>query len=804
MSPIAAELMRRGGTVSLLGDFSGIVSLLSRLAASKPLALALTRLPSWLPPQQDGRTLEQYSVLGPLFGVSCTLDIAAMGSPSRRLPDVAQQCFAGAATRRPADVRQSMQSLAVAAGQLRQQLHSLLMLFLKNQDTREAALAWLAAALNSNLERTKMQPNPAKSATDGFMLNVAGVLLRLCEPFVDPLSGKAWGKLDTRYVCDPSARLVHGPDATRLNADSDQVAAWFRQQGPPADGKYHFICECFFMAARALQLGLKKGLDSYQMIARHARHYEEDLAAMQRGPLAGMPQAQVMAQRAEWLKCAAMSLEALLQDQALLTEALAFYRLSAAYMLRLASPTAAAGGPPTLPLPEPPAPAFCVLPEYYAEDLGEVLLWVGRVRPDLVEARRMEEFMVFFTSLLGAQAYVKNAYLRGKMVEALHSYMPPEASDRQRYRIPASAAEVAMLFEVHPLVIQHIVRSLIQLYIDIEITDRHNTFYEKFTTRYQIGEILCYLWNLPQHRASWRVMAQQQPKLHVQFIHVLLNDSQFLLQDALEMLPKVQDTERLQADAAAWAALPHQEREERESVLHQQQGLLKNNFMLSSIIIKLMQSTADDREVSACYFDAAVRNRTAKINDFFLKYLTVPEERRRLRVKDPEQYHWHPKRLITQLAQIHISLYRARRGEWVQAVAADTDYYGRAPQLFTELLSLLRELGLLPEDEVAELAGMVSAVEEYKASVEEEEEAFEDVPEEFEDPLLGGLMRDPVRLPSGNVVERSSIVQQLLSDPRDPYSRQRCTEEDLEALPDLQARIEAWVQEQRSKRMRTD
>lgn len=53
-----------------------------------------------LPGVQDGRTLEQYSVLGPLFGVSCTLDIAAMGSPSRRLPDVAQQCFAGAGGRR--------------------------------------------------------------------------------------------------------------------------------------------------------------------------------------------------------------------------------------------------------------------------------------------------------------------------------------------------------------------------------------------------------------------------------------------------------------------------------------------------------------------------------------------------------------------------------------------------------------------------------------------------------------------------------------------------------------------------------
>jgi hypothetical protein len=47
----------------------------------------------------------------------------------------------------------------------------------------------------------------------------------------------------------------------------------------------------------------------------------------------------------------------------------------------------------------------------------------------------------------------------------------------------------------------------------------------------------------------------------------------------------------------------------------------------------------------------------------------VPEERRRLRVKDPEQYHWHPRKLIAQLAEIHLALYRARRDEWVQVGA---------------------------------------------------------------------------------------------------------------------------------------
>lgn len=38
---------------------------------------------------------------------------------------------------------------------------------------------------------------------------------------------------------------------------------------------------------------------------------------------------------------------------------------------------------------------------------------------------------------------------------------------------------------------------------------------------------------------------------------------------------QVQETERLQADAAAWAALSQQEREERESTLQSQQNMLQ-------------------------------------------------------------------------------------------------------------------------------------------------------------------------------------------------------------------------------------
>ena len=51
------------------------------------------------------------------------------------------------------------------------------------------------------------------------------------------------------------------------------------------------------------------------------------------------------------------------QDDLVLKAAIAFYRLMAAWMLRLASPAAAAsGGPPELPLPSPAPLEFRMLP----------------------------------------------------------------------------------------------------------------------------------------------------------------------------------------------------------------------------------------------------------------------------------------------------------------------------------------------------------------------------------------------------------------------------------------------------------
>ncbi len=87
-----------------------------------------------------------------------------------------------------------------------------------------------------------------------------------------------------------------------------------------------------------------------------------------------------------------------------------------------------------------------------------------------------------------------------------------------------------------------------------------------------------------------------------------------------------------------------------------------------------------------------------------------------------------------------------------------------------------------------------------RLEAEAEEQALDDIPPEFEDPVLGTLMRDPVKLPSGNVLDRATIMQHLLTDQRDPFSRVPMSEKDMEPMPELQAQIAAWLAEQRRAR----
>ena len=58
------------------------------------------------------------------------------------------------------------------------------------------------------------------------------------------------------------------------------------------------------------------------------------------------------------------------------------------------------------------------------QDIAEYLTFVSRFAPAALAGERLDEFMSFLVLFAGSPAYVKNPYLRSKLVEVLRCWIP--------------------------------------------------------------------------------------------------------------------------------------------------------------------------------------------------------------------------------------------------------------------------------------------------------------------------------------------------------------------------------------------
>lgn len=87
---------------------------------------------------------------------------------------------------------------------------------------------------------TRVPPRPGCPAWLALPPLPVPALVRMralsCPPTPSPHPLTPTSPCPCSYTCDPSARLHHGPDDTRLHAASEETAAWFSSVGPPPDG----------------------------------------------------------------------------------------------------------------------------------------------------------------------------------------------------------------------------------------------------------------------------------------------------------------------------------------------------------------------------------------------------------------------------------------------------------------------------------------------------------------------------------------------------------------------------------------
>ena len=856
LGPVLAHLPSLIKGVSPLGETHRPLSLLCQIAASKPCAAAMARHERWRPDSKtqtralgglaevNGRRFEEESILGPFFQCAALPDdlpvlvgpngipMPTSGGARRSLePDVRQQCFDNLDRRRAGELEASFAAIRGVSKMVREGLYQAMYVMLRHGgDVREAVVAWLASACDTNVGRSKMRIDADACSSHGGALNVSSVAARLASPFADPASGK-FRKIDPDYVRSRRCRLDLS-EVTRVgltDAEARANALSEAEETRRAAEPYGFICECFFLAARAAHLGYVKCAAEHTALAREvqdrARQMEEvdQMRDSWAASIPGGPSQFQMSQferrvaemkgELERAKANYAMFDASLLDPETLGESARFYRLVAVWLRWVAerpgnTNAAANSGDDPSPdalsgslLPAPAPVSFAAIPEHIVDDLAEFLLYVQRFARrgasksaiDAELSHCLDDFVNLFVLLLGSPQYVKNPYLRAKFVEILRGWLPGDPMDSRYEYVPRYAA----LFEGgNALATKFLVPSLLRLYVDIEFTGAANQFYDKFNIRHQIGEMCEYLWHVEDHRAAWSALAKSDGAFYVRFLNMLINDAIWLLDESMKKLPELREHAADTADTQAWLARPSRERQEREAANRQNERALRSDLTLAKVHVGMMGYTS--RDIASPFLVPEMVERVAAMLNYFLLYLAGPE-RKLLKFADREKMKalaWDPPEMLGAIVDVYLHLFAAdAEGAFVAAVAGDGRSY--RDEVFVETGAILRQLGTKSEADVAAFESLAERARLTHAAAEEEEADLGDVPDAFLDPIMCTLMTDPVLLPSGDTMDRANITRHLLTDETNPFTRQPLKAQDLVTNVALKAEIEAWVAERK-------
>jgi ubiquitin conjugation factor E4 B len=274
----------------------------------------------------------------------------------------------------------------------------------------------------------------------------------------------------------------------------------------------------------------------------------------------------------------------------------------------------------------------------------------------------------------------------------------------------------------------------------------------------------------------------------VRFVNLLMNDATYVLDEGLSKFPKIHDLQ----DRLKDPMLSQQDREKTEEDLRTTEGQATSYMQLANETVSMMKLFTTT--LSESFTMPEIVQRLAGMLDYNLDILTGPKSRT-LKVENPEKYFFNPKTLLPELVDIYINLGGVQ--SFIEAVAADGRSY--KPSTMASTAHILRTRHLKDEKDIRAWEVLAAKFESAKEALDQAELDYEDAPPEFEDPIMGILMSDPVILPSRHVVDRSTITQHLLSDPKDPYTRQPMGIEDVVPDEELRGRIERWKVEKRAK-----
>ncbi|UZJ56824.1 hypothetical protein CBS101457_006144 [Exobasidium rhododendri] len=766
-------------------DWTTYVNGITDCTNVKSIAAMTTRLAAFNPKDIIGPSLERDSLFGPVLRLSTFSDA---------FPSISQEFYSDPKNRA---------AMSSAHSTLRSTLHSIHNIHFKlfnnlirsaGGESREAVLAYWGNACELNKKRGAMRVKAKEVASDGFMVNLFEVVMRFCEPFMDYKYTKI-DRIDTEYLRRQKRFSID--DLTRLNASESEAKQWSEEAGeattPPS-----FITECFYLALRLVNLGPGKAIralnektEELRRLKKRVTEVEQDRASWSAAPQAAQYEAFLKRAKAEVSKVESqlLSSECQLLDEDFVNRLVVFLSFVMTWLVRVADE---GGSHPQkqvdLPLKKEVSLHFRMLPEHIFEDVCEILLFLGRYKPDCLSEAAKTDLVTFCTTFLSSGWLITNPFLKAKLAEILFYNVLPFGH--------STTGVVGDLINYHPLALKHLVPALMSFWIEAESTGSHTQFYDKFNIRYHLSRVFKTIWGNAQHKERLNAVASADDGRFVIFVNRLLNDVTFLLDDALEKLVELHG-KQVEMETPSYQTKSAEERGEFEGHLRSLEGQISNMLEFGNEFLqRLIDFTGEEGNTKDAFMQGEIVGRLTSMLNFNLDLL-VGSKCQELKVKDPKKVGFQPRELLKKILKVYLNL--AKKEEFIKAIASDGRSYRK--ETFEKAVRISNKFMLFGGPELDVITNLVKEVEKVKLLEAEEEEELGEVPDEFLDPLMATLMIEPVLLPSSKaILDLSTIKAHLLSDPTDPFNRAPLKIQDVVPAVELKAAIEAFRLERKRAR----
>lgn len=730
-------------------------------------------LPSFLPDGVTAARLEVDSFLGPFFQIS-PLQFA-----------VTSTYFASSETKDRNYIANTQEALRMSLRTHQTDLQNIIgPLIRRNATTRGKVLDWFALAVNLNHKRRAMQVDQKLVSSDGFMVNVTAVLDHLAEPIIDSNFANV-KKIFPEYL--HRKPRVDISDETKINADQKTSDAFYEHE---ADGQNNFISEVFFLTVASHHYGSEAIAATHQKLEKDLKHMEKDFKALEadRARIAALRPDQTstydrMLQRykikLEEGRSYKHSLAAILHDRLAQTRSMQFMRYVIVWMLHLVSPARSyPGNKIQLPLPEKEPDVFACLPEYFFDDVVSNFKFIARAMPDILTSTQSEELVTLCITFLNSSDYIKNPYLKAGLVTIMFAGTWPGYHGR-------SKGVLSDLLNSMPFCNEHLLHALMKFYIEVENTGAHTQFYDKFTIRFEIFQIIKNVWGNRVYKDKLEKEAKVNLDFFVRFVNLLINDVTYVLDESVTSLYKI-------TEITAWLKSPEgsaasaEERQEKESALTDAEGKAKSYMQLTNETIEMLKLFTETLPES--FTVPELVDRLASMLNYNLDVMVGPKANQ-LKVENMAQYGFNPRGLLRDIIAVYMNL--EKMPSLIDAIAREGRSY--KDENFTKATGILTQKIMLSPTEATQFLGFAARVKAAKEELDQADEDLGEIPDELLDPLMADIMTDPVILPtSKNTIDRSTIRGHLLSDPTDPFNRAPLRIEDVIPDVEMKKKIDAF------------